>query len=98
MTRNTATRNRLRANVARGKPPCHICGEDIDYQLPHMDPGEFVIDHIIPVARGGTDTADNVAAAHRRCNLIRGTKMMKVTPEEEPAKPAPRTYVTWRTW
>lgn len=31
------------------------------------------IDHIIPVAEGGTDDIENLALTHRRCNDIRGT-------------------------
>ena len=27
------------------------------------------IDHVIPVAEGGTDSADNKRAAHTRCNV-----------------------------
>jgi 5-methylcytosine-specific restriction endonuclease McrA len=66
--RNTTTRDRHRQIIARGKPPCALCGEPIDYTLPYMDPGEFVVDHITPLKRGGTDTIDNKQAAHRRCN------------------------------
>lgn len=95
--RNTAIRNRHRAYIRRTKPPCHLCGGDIDYTLTHPAPMSFVVDHIIPLSRGGTDDIDNKAAAHRLCN---GRKYDKLT--TEPAKPAPpptpRTYVTWRTW
>lgn len=66
--RSTTKRNRHRAYLRRGKPPCALCGQDIDYTLPHLDPGEFVVDHIIPVARGGADDLDNIQPAHRLCN------------------------------
>lgn len=64
--RNTTIRDRHRAVIARGKPPCAICGEPIDYGLPHLDPKAFVVDHIVPLARGGEDALRNKAAAHRR--------------------------------
>ena len=68
MNRNTSIRNRHREIIARGKPPCWICGLEIDYDAPHLDPGEYVVDHIIPLVKGGPDTLDNKAAAHRACN------------------------------
>lgn len=63
--RNTTQRDRLRARVAQSKPACHICGEAIDYTLPYLDPKSFVIDHVVPLARGGEDALSNVKAAHR---------------------------------
>lgn len=68
MGRNTTVRDRHRKAIARGRPPCGICGAPIDYTLPYMDPGEFVVDHVVPLARGGGDTLRNKQAAHRRCN------------------------------
>lgn len=65
-TRNTTIRNRHRATIARSKPPCALCGNPIDYQLPHTDPWSFVVDHIIPLAKGGADALANKQAAHRR--------------------------------
>lgn len=66
--RNTTTRDHHRKTIAKGKPPCALCGEQIDYTLPYMDPGEYVVDHIVPVKRGGSDTIDNKQPAHRQCN------------------------------
>ena len=92
--RDTTTRRRHRAAIRRTKPDCGICHEPIDYTLPHLDPGEFVIDHIIPLARGGTDELDNVQAAHRHCNRMKSDK----TAEALANQSGPRSYVTWRTW
>ena len=64
--RNTATRDRDRARIARDKPACHICGKAIDYTLPHLDPMSFVVDHVIPLIKGGPDALANKKAAHRR--------------------------------
>lgn len=68
MGRNTTIRDRHRKAIMRGHPPCGICGDAIDYTLPYMDPGEFVVDHKVPLSRGGSDTLANKQAAHRRCN------------------------------
>lgn len=53
--------------------PCSICGLPINYDLKHPNPWSFTVDHIIPIDAGGTSDIDNLAPAHRRCNLIKGT-------------------------
>lgn len=40
---------------------CYLCGMDIP-------PGEFGIDHVIPLCRGGTHDESNMKAVHRECN------------------------------
>lgn len=70
--RNTTRRNRNRRLIARGRPPCHLCGKEIDYAASHLEPLSFTIDHVIPINKGGQDTLENLAAAHRRCNLRKG--------------------------
>ncbi|WP_457149575.1 HNH endonuclease [Mycobacteroides abscessus] len=87
--RNTAVRDRHRRTIARGKPPCHICGTEIDYDADHLDPMSFTVDHIVPVSKGGADTLENKAAAHRRCNRIKSDRT-----DDMPR----RTYVTTRKW
>ena len=74
--RNTAQRDRDRATIRRTKAACHICGQAIDYNAPHLDPGEFVVDHLVPLHKGGADTLANKAAAHRRCNAAKGTRLV----------------------
>lgn len=66
--RSTIARDNHRATIRRGRPACHICGGGIDYDLPWLDPGAFVVDHVVPLSKGGTDTLANKAAAHRSCN------------------------------
>lgn len=91
-SRNTAQRDRDRNAIRRTKPPCGICGGDIDYSLPHTDPLSFVVDHVIPWAKGGPDTIENKQAAHRRCNLAKYDK------SDVDLRPLPRTFVTTRSW
>lgn len=73
--RGTTIRDRHRSTIRAHHPPCGICGKPIDYNLkwPHLDC--FVVDHIIPVAAGGTDTIDNKQAAHNRCNLRKNDRL-----------------------
>jgi len=68
----------MRQQIARGKPACHICGEPIDYTLPHLDPKAFVIDHVVPLAKGGEDALSNVWAAHRLrgCNSTKRARLV----------------------
>lgn len=87
--RNTTTRDRDRAAIKRGRPPCGICEQDIDYSLPYLDPMSYVVDHILPLARGGADALDNKQAAHRSCNQTKAAKVPEFNI---------RTFVTSRTW
>lgn len=78
--RNTTTRDRHRKQIARGKPdcaikPCLYPGVPINYDADHLDPLSFVVDHIIPRARGGPDTLDNKQPAHRACNRAKSDHM-----------------------
>ena len=76
VARSTAQRDRDRARIKRTRPACHICGTPIDYTAPHLDPGEFVVDHIVPLHRGGSDDISNKAAAHRSCNSSKAARLV----------------------
>lgn len=53
---------------------CHLCGLPIDTNIvSSRHPLVGTIDHLIPRAHGGRDTADNRAPAHRCCNHVRNT-------------------------
>lgn len=64
--RNTTIRDRHRKQIAHDQPPCGICGNPINYELPHTDPNSYVVDHIIPINKGGADALANKQAAHRQ--------------------------------
>lgn len=53
---------------------CHLCGRHIDRQLSGNDERGPTIDHLVPVSSGGRDVLENVALAHRRCNVARGNR------------------------
>ena len=63
-----SNRDRHRQLIARGHPNCGICRQPINYTLPHLDPRSFVADHIVPLAKGGTNHPTNLQPAHRKCN------------------------------
>lgn len=81
--RNTTIRDRHRKTIARDAPPCGICGGEIDYDLTHPHPRSYVVDHIIPIAKGGLDELANKQAAHRQPRLQPHQK--------RPTTPTPRT-------
>lgn len=54
---------------------CHLCGEEVPYLAGTAhEPKGATVDHIIPIACGGSHTWANVALAHRTCNISRGAK------------------------
>ena len=61
------------AVLERDRWICHICGEEAPRELRGtMRWNAPEVDHIIPLAAGGTHTYENVACAHRACNLEKG--------------------------
>ena len=61
---------------------CALCGEKCDTNDFKIIDGTVVcgnlypsLDHIIPMAKGGSHTWDNVQIAHRRCNSLKGDKL-----------------------
>lgn len=56
---------------------CGICSHPIEAQRRHPDPLSPSIDHIVPIARGGTHERSNVQAAHLVCNLRKGTRLLE---------------------
>jgi predicted nucleic acid-binding Zn ribbon protein len=57
--------------VARDKGRCHICGKKINMKLKSPHRMSLTIDHVIPLARGGTHEPKNVRLAHMICNSIK---------------------------
>lgn len=59
----------------RDKWICGICKEDIDKNLVWPDRMSVSVDHIIPLAKGGTHTYDNLQASHYICNVRKSAKV-----------------------
>ena len=99
MKRNTTTRNRHRAIIRRGKPPCALCGEPIDYTLKYPHPKSYVVDHVEPIGKKPTpermaelDVLTNKQAAHNDCNRL------KWDSDGSADEPTSRTFITARSW
>lgn len=74
--RNTQQQERMRARHRRIKADCYLCGKPIDYDLKWPDPECFVVDHIRPIAKGGSHTFANTAAAHASCNSKKRARLI----------------------
>lgn len=68
----------LKKVYKRDNGVCHICGMQCDWNSYHYEKGRFrpdefypVLDHVIPVAKGGEHSWENVKLAHWRCNLLK---------------------------
>jgi 5-methylcytosine-specific restriction endonuclease McrA len=82
----------LRAAQAQGITNCPDCGTLLDYETGRL-PASAEADHIIPHARGGQDTLDNIRICCRRCNQKRGAKRLGVPNPVQPATTT--TLITW---
>jgi hypothetical protein len=60
--------------AARDGTRCHICSRKVDMKLSGQAKWGPTIEHILPVSKGGTNDADNLALAHRHCNTARGNR------------------------
>lgn len=50
---------------------CALCSKDVDPTLLVPHPHAATLDHVLPLARGGTHTMDNAQLAHFICNSVK---------------------------
>ena len=55
--------------LIRDRWRCHVCGHRVSWPTLHFD-------HLMPLARGGSHTEDNIRVSHAQCNLRKGTKVL----------------------
>jgi hypothetical protein len=55
--------------LAKSGGCCYLCGDELDIQT-------MQIEHVIPLALGGTHTDENVAAACGSCNARKGARIV----------------------
>ena len=73
--RVTHSRSRtVRKRLLRKDPHCHWCGAELDITT-------ATLEHIIPLARGGSNGNDNLTLACRKCNHGRGHDMPEMESE-----------------
>lgn len=74
--RTTRVKWSAKAIAARtGSSDCALCGERVDHSLRFPDPHSGSVDHILPVAHGGTHDLDNLQLAHLVCNMRKGSRV-----------------------
>jgi hypothetical protein len=62
----------VRAEVFnRDRWVCGICRKKVDPDLRHPDPMAPSLDHVLPIAEGGTNEPANLRLTHLRCNISR---------------------------
>lgn len=54
---------------------CGICGEPISVVLMYPDPRSASVDHVVPLARGGGHSPENLQPAHLDCNIRKGARV-----------------------
>jgi len=60
--------------IARVGRRCHLCNKLARLDVGHLHPLAAEVDHLIPISKGGGNVWDNVAIAHRACNMKKGNK------------------------
>lgn len=60
--------------LERDRWRCGICGTAIRRSAVYPDPMAPTIDHIVPLAAGGTHARENLQPAHSRCNTRKGDR------------------------
>jgi 5-methylcytosine-specific restriction endonuclease McrA len=74
---------RNKKRILKTKHTCGICGQDVDKTLAYPHPLSPVIDHIIPVSKGGHPSSlENLQLSHMGCNRQKSDKMF-----ENPSEP-----------
>ncbi|MGC5078475.1 HNH endonuclease [Agrococcus sp. DT81.2] len=54
---------------------CMLCWCPLDMEATYPDPKSPTIDHIVPLAKGGSHTPENVQAACARCNVRKSDRL-----------------------
>jgi len=83
VTRNPGTAGRQVAWLRRKYGDwCWLCGKPIDFTITDIrNPLHYSRDHVIPRARGGSSSRENLRLAHRGCNSRRGQQSPVTAPE-----------------
>lgn len=74
--RSSALSDRYRTRWRAVAPACAICGGAINFELKWPDPQCFVVDHIVPIAKGGAHTFGNTQPAHAQCNSKKRARLI----------------------
>lgn len=70
-------REAMKRELRGDNPTCALCGLIIDMSLPHTSKWSFEVDHIIPLAKGGSNSYDNFQPVHQKCNRLKGDRFVE---------------------
>lgn len=74
--------------ILKTQSVCGICGQPVDKTLKPPHPLSPVIDHIIPISKGGHPSdLKNLQLAHWQCNRAKSDKLFNNSDSKEQAKP-----------
>jgi len=72
-----------RKRILKTQNTCGICGKPVDKKIKAPSPMSAVIDHIIPINKGGHPSEiENLQLAHWTCNRQKSDKLFKTVKEE----------------
>lgn len=72
---NGNARRNLRKWIKEQGHNCYLCDYPINYDLRNPHPLAFVVDEVVPIAKGGSPLDEhNCKAAHRFCNQLKSDK------------------------
>ncbi|MCT7775432.1 HNH endonuclease [Lactobacillus iners] len=88
---------RNRKKILRTQNVCGICGKPVDVSLKPGNPMSPVVDHIIPIDKGGHPSdINNLQLAHWCCNRQKSDKIFKN--QTEPKVLGNRNLPQSRNW
>ena len=60
---------------------CYLCAQPVNRDTPWPDPWSPSLDHVIPLAAGGSHSLENTRCTHLRCNLSKNDRVLVVAPD-----------------
>lgn len=71
-----ATRKLINTKWEASDKTCYLCDTRIDDTLNSPHPMSLTLEHLTPIAQGGTHNLDNTDFTHRACNTKKGVKTL----------------------
>ena len=91
-----AAYNRNRKSILANEDVCAICGGPVDKTLKAPHPMSAVVDHIIPVSKGGDPAAmENLQLTHWACNRQKSDKLPAAAVKETAQGVDPKSWLKW---
>ena len=80
-----ASYEKNRRKIIATENTCGICGGPVDKSLKTGDPMAPVVDHIVPINKGGHPSAlENLQLSHAGCNRQKSDKLFRNIEKKEP--------------